>query len=69
MALRQFTALIPFLTFIVVAFGLIQLYTAITFAIQRQFAFALFYAVFGLAGFVLARALWTNRPNAPSSKQ
>jgi hypothetical protein len=66
MALRQFTALIPFLTLIVVAFAILQVYTAITFAASRQFGFALFYAVFGFAGFALARALWTNRPRKKS---
>jgi hypothetical protein len=46
---------------VIIAFALFQLYTAIMFLSQRQFAFAAFNLVFSFAGFALARALWTNR--------
>jgi hypothetical protein len=46
---------------VIIAFALFQLYTAIMFLSQRQFAFASFNLVFSFAGFALARALWTNR--------
>ena len=59
--LSAFGKLIPLLTVVVVAFALFQVYTAIMFLTQRQYAFGAFNLVFGFAGFALARALWTNR--------
>ena len=56
-----FGRLIPLLTVIVVLFGLFQLYTAIMFLAQREYIGASLNLVFSFAGFVLARALWTNR--------
>lgn len=60
-SVRAFGRLTPFLIAIVVAFVLLQLYTAIRFAIAGQYAFGVFYAVFAFAGLALARALWINR--------
>jgi ABC-type uncharacterized transport system permease subunit len=59
--MSAFGRLIPFLMVVIIAFALFQLYTAIMFLSQRQFAFAAFNLVFSFAGFALARALWTNR--------
>jgi len=61
MQLNAFARLIPFLVFIIAAFVIYQLYTAVMFAAQSMYAFALFNAVFGFAGIALARALWINR--------
>jgi len=61
--LSAFARLIPFLVFIIGAFVLFQLYTAVMFAAQSMYAFAVFNAVFGFAGIALARALWVNRKN------
>jgi hypothetical protein len=61
MSLSAFARLIPFLVAIIAVLALYQFYTAIMFALQSSYAFALFNAVFGFAGIVLARALWTHR--------
>ena len=61
MSLSAFARLIPFLVIIIGLLALYQFYTALMFAIQSSYAFALFNAVFGFAGVVLARALWTHR--------
>jgi len=61
MSLSAFARLIPFLVVIIALLALYQFYTAIMFAVQSMYAFALFNAVFGLGGVVLARALWTHR--------
>ena len=53
--------LIPLLIVIISLLAVYQFYTAIMFAVQSMYAFALFNAVFGFAGFVLAWALWTHR--------
>lgn len=57
----SFARLIPLLIVIVAGFSLFQLYTAIMFISQRQYAFAAFNLVFSFAGIALARALWMNR--------
>jgi hypothetical protein len=49
------------LTIIVVLFALFQLYTAIMLLSRREYIGASLNIVFSFAGFVLARALWTNR--------
>ena len=59
--MSAFGKLIPVLIVVVSLFALFQLYTAIMFLAQRQYAFAAFNLVFGFAGFALARALWMNR--------
>ena len=59
--MRAFARLIPILTAIITLLALYQFYGASMFAISGQYAFALFYAVFGFAGLVLAWALWSNR--------
>jgi NAD/NADP transhydrogenase alpha subunit len=61
MALSAFARLIPFLVIIIAALAIYQFYTAVMFAAQSMYAFALFNAVFGFAGIVLARALWVHR--------
>ena len=53
--------LIPLLTIVVVLFALFQLYTAIMYLGQREYIGASLNLMFSFAGFVLARALWTNR--------
>lgn len=70
MSLRAFNRLIPTLVFVIVGLALIQIYSAALAAGSRDWMFAVFYAVFGFAGFVLARALWTHRAlfdRSPSS--
>jgi hypothetical protein len=64
MQMNAFARLIPFLVFIIGAFVVYQLYTAVMFVAQSMYAFALFNAVFGFAGIALARALWINRKSA-----
>ncbi len=59
--MSAFGRLVPVLVVIIGLLALYQFYTAAMFAIQSMFAFALFNAVFGFAGVVLARALWTHR--------
>jgi hypothetical protein len=59
--MSTFGRLIPFLIVIVTAFALFQLYTAIMFLANRQYAFAAFNLVFSFGGLALARALWINR--------
>ena len=59
--MSAFGRLIPLLTVIVVVFALFQLYTAIMFLVNSQYAFGAFNLVFSFAGLALARALWTNR--------
>lgn len=59
--MSSFVRLIPFLVIIIGLLALYQLYNGLMFAIGGQFPFALFYAVFGFAGFVLAWSLWSNR--------
>ena len=61
MPLNAFARLIPFLVIIIAALVVYQLYTAVMFATQSMYAFALFNAVFGFAGIALARALWIHR--------
>lgn len=61
MSLGAFARLIPFLVIIIAGLAVYQFYTAIMFAVQSMYAFAVFNAVFGFAGVVLARALWTHR--------
>ena len=67
--MRSFARLIPFLVVVISALALYQMYGAFLAAVARDWPFAAFYALFGFAGFVLARALWTHRtgvnpPNA-----
>jgi hypothetical protein len=59
--MSAFGRLVPFLMVIIGLLALYQFYTALMFAMQSMYAFALFNAVFGFAGIVLARALWTHR--------
>ncbi len=59
--MSAFARLIPFLLVIIGLLALYQLYTALMFAVQHMYAFALFNAVFGFAGVVLVRALWAHR--------
>lgn len=59
--MASFGRLIPVLIIIVAAFALFQLYTAIMFIPERQYAFAAFNLVFSFAGLALCRALWMNR--------
>lgn len=61
MSLAAFARLIPFLVVIIGLLALYQFYTAIMFAAQSMYAFALFNAVFGFAGIVLGWALWNHR--------
>jgi len=61
MSLTAFARLIPYLVIIIAALAIYQFYTAIMFAVQSMYAFAVFNAVFGFAGLVLAWALWTHR--------
>jgi hypothetical protein len=56
-----FGRLIPFLVVIVVAFSLLQLYTAIMAFMQKAYPVGALNLVFSFAGLALARALWTNR--------
>jgi hypothetical protein len=59
--MSAFGRLVPFLIVIIGLLALYQFYTALMFAMQSMYAFALFNAVFGFAGVVLARALWSHR--------
>lgn len=59
--MRSFARLIPFLIVVIVALALYQLYGAFVAASAGNWPFAVFYTVFGFAGFVLVRALWTHR--------
>lgn len=59
--MSAFGRLVPFLVVIISLLALYQFYTAVMFATQSMYAFAVFNAVFGFAGVVLARALWTHR--------
>ena len=59
--MSKFGRLIPLLMVLVTVFALFQLYTAIMFLVQRQYAFAAFNLVFSFAGLALCRALWMNR--------
>lgn len=59
--MRAFAKLIPFLTLIIGLLALYQFYGASMFAVSGQYGFAVFYAIFGFAGLVLAWALWSNR--------
>ena len=56
-----FGRLIPLLVAIVAVFALFQLYTALMFLLNKQYAFGAFNLVFSFAGVALARALWINR--------
>lgn len=68
MAISHFARLIPLLTVIVVAFAILQLYSAVMFAGSGQYPFAAFYTVFGFGGFALARALWMHRRKLETPK-
>jgi len=58
---RLLYRLVPVFVAVVVVFAAYHVY-AVLFAIQRgNWPFAAFYALFSLAGFVLARALWSAR--------
>ncbi len=59
--MSAFARLIPFLLVIIGLLAIYQFYTALMFAVESMYAFALFNAVFGFAGVVLARALWAHR--------
>jgi fatty-acid desaturase len=59
--MSAFARLVPFLVIVIVLLAVYQFYTAAMFAAQAMYAFALFNAVFGFAGIVLARALWAHR--------
>ena len=59
--MSAFGKLIPFLTVIIAAFAVFQLYTAIVFLSTRQYPIGSLNLVFSFAGLALARALWTNR--------
>jgi hypothetical protein len=63
MSMSAFGRLVPFLIVIIGLLALYQFYTALMFAMQSMYAFAVFNAVFGFAGIVLARALWSHRKN------
>ena len=69
MSFSAFSKLIPFLVIIIGALALYQFYTALMFVMQSLYAFALFNAVFGFAGVVLIRALWSHRKkfNSPAA--
>lgn len=56
-----FFRLVPFLTVLIVAFALYQLFAALLFASRQQWGFAGLYAVMAIAGGALARALWMHR--------
>ena len=59
--MSAFGRLIPFLVVIVVAFSLLQLYTAIMAFMQKAYPVGALNLVFSFAGLALARALRTNR--------
>ncbi|HVF39451.1 MAG TPA: hypothetical protein VM939_06075 [Gemmatimonadaceae bacterium] len=59
--MRSFWRLIPVLVVVIVGLALVQIFSAFLALRSRDWMFALFYGVFGLAGIVLARALWTHR--------
>ncbi len=59
--MRSFARLIPFLVVVIALLALYQLYGAFLAAGAGNWPFAAFYALFGFAGFVLVRALWTHR--------
>lgn len=67
--MRAFARLIPFLSIVICFLALYQIYGAAMFALSGQIAFALFYALFGFGGFVLAWTLWSNRGKLSSSAQ
>ncbi len=59
--MRSFWRFIPVLVIVIVVLALIQIFSALLAMRSADWGFTLFYAVFGLAGLVLARALWTHR--------
>lgn len=63
--MRSFARLIPFLIVVILALALSQLYGAFVAASAGNWPFAAFYTLFGFAGFVLVRALWTHRKGLP----
>ncbi len=67
MLMRSFARLIPFLVIVISLLALYQLYAASLAATAGNWPFAAFYAVFGFAGFVLVRALWTHRKGLKKS--
>jgi len=69
MTLRLSPRLIPFLVVIVSLLALMQLYGAVMLAFGSKYAFAALYALFGFAGFVLARALWNHRAKIASGSR
>lgn len=59
--MSAFARLIPFLVILICLLGLYQIYGAIMFGLSGQYAFAVFYALFGFGGLVLGWALWSHR--------
>lgn len=59
--MSAFGRLVPVLVVVVIMFALFQLYTALMYLRQGEYAFSAFNLVFSFGGFALARALWTNR--------
>ena len=59
--MSAFARLIPFLSIVICLLALYQFYGEVMFALSGQVGFAIFYALFGFGGFVLAWALWSNR--------
>jgi hypothetical protein len=58
---RIIAAIAPLLAALTLAFGGLHLYYGIVAARAGNWPFALFYAVFGIAGIALAVALWRVR--------
>ncbi len=67
--MNGFLRLVPLLLFIVVAFALLQLYTAIGYVRSGNYPFAGLYAVLAIAGLALSRGLWVQRNRIQSRKQ
>lgn len=59
--MRSFARLIPLLAVVIIGLAFYQIYGAVLAATAGNWPFAVFYALFGFAGFVLVRALWAHR--------
>ena len=59
--MAAFFRLIPVLTILIAVFALYQLVAAVIFAVRAEWGFTALYVLMSIAGFVLARTLWTNR--------
>lgn len=53
--------LIPFLVVIICGLAIYQLYGAVLFAVRQDWPMTGLYGLLSIAGFVLARTLWSNR--------